>query len=129
MKFNNIEFTLVDLGETNSQIDVKPKIRINKQAVIFNRAACVALSYPKYIEMYVNTERKAILFVGINKQTETSRNFAIKHKDGKGNGYVSLSAKRFVKLMKSICNVETGQIVGTSDENKLLFYLDDIQSI
>ena len=119
MKIKETEFTIVDLSLTMGTQSIKPKLHVTSKYISFNTAFCKQLAYPAYVDMYINTDERKVVFKPLTNKTATCRNFYQPRKKSTPNGYVNWSGAKIVNAMNNI--FKHGDYVGEVVDGFIVF--------
>lgn len=128
MKIDGIEYTAIDLSETsNTHRSLVPRIRITQKVISFNPKFCNCLKSAPFIEMYVNTDARKLLFKGSDKKTLNCRTFCQPRKKKKLSAAhgVNWSGKKIVEAMNKFFNNKSGvlSVEGECKDDCIVFDL------
>lgn len=123
MIINKTNFGIVDLSSTVGPQSGKPKLHITSKCVSFNAVFCKQLNYPKYVDMYINTEKRLVAFKGLDKKTPTCRNFYQPRKKEAAGHSVNWSGKKIVEAMNKIFKPknEPLNLIGEATDGVIVF--------
>lgn len=119
MKIDGTEFTVIDLSPTTGSQSIEPKIHVTANSVNFNTTFCKQLGYPVYVEMYINTTERKVVFKPLDKKTATCRKFYQPRKKVALVGGVNWSGKKIVDAMNNI--FKPGDYIGELVDGFIIF--------